>query len=281
MPTVCPPLDVSSLPYSRRQLIVVLPDQVVDAARQAEATAASRNVETDWGDIGIKAVIGLRSLTSVYGLAAEVAIEAIKAWAKARENGLYVLQVAQSEASLLQFPPGHPRDQTMYVAHPAKPMVYYTAATFHRMAFEHKFSEAIRLLMSLGATHISVEHVKGWSQEFSAKVSAGIPKAKTDAAAKKTESNASKLLFEANLKNDKEPILPQGLVWYEHEPTWQAVAAGRLEYGLQKFTLDVAYEDDFGVNAGLKSRAQKTGFELGGSFEDHESTIWKISGNFA
>ena len=280
MSTICPPLDVISLPFSRRQLVIVMPDAVVAALREAEANAAAQPGATDWLEIAgrvAKAMFGL----NMFGAALDLATEALKAWAKARQSGLDILQVAHSEASALQFPPGHPREQTMYVAHPALPTVYYTAAAFHRMAFEHKFSEAARLLMSLGATQIVVEHVHGWSREFSAAISTGLPQGDGNLSAGAHASKSSKLLLEAVLDNKKPPALPSALVWYPHEPTWQAIALGRLEYGLQQFSLNVVYEDDFGVNAGLKLRAQKAGLELGGSFEDHLATTWKIHGKFA
>ena len=53
-----------------------------------------------------------------------------------------------------------------------------------------------------------------------------------------------------------------------------------MEYGMQQFSLNVVYDDDFGVNAGLKMRAQKAGLEIGGAFEDHMATTWKIHGKF-
>lgn len=73
---------------------------------------------------------------------------------------------------VLKFPLGHPRNGVLYIGHPAKPDVYYTMAEFHRVTFEHKFSEATSLLMHLGATKIRVGHVTGWSKEFSGRISA-------------------------------------------------------------------------------------------------------------
>lgn len=40
------------------------------------------------------------------------------------------------------------------------------------------------------------------------------------------------------------------------------------------------YDDDFGVNAGLKLSAKKAGVDLGGNFENRESTTWKLVGKF-
>ena len=53
------------------------------------------------------------------------------------------------------------------MSHPVQPHTYYTMANFHRVVFEHKFAEAMLLLMSLGPKTMRVEHVTGWSTEFS------------------------------------------------------------------------------------------------------------------
>lgn len=272
--------DLLALPYSERQLVIIQPDEVAAAARRTAEPPKPEEGPTDWKAVAAR--IGKVGLAfSIYEPVIEITTEALNAWAKARESGLNVLQVGRTEAQALKFPPGHPREQTLYVAHPALPSVYYTTATFHRMAFEHKFSEVILLLMSLGASKITVEHVRGWSREFSARISAPLPKIDAAASAGHSTKSASSLLFEASLNNKHVPFIPNDLVWFAHEPTWQAVAKGRMQFGLSQFSLSVNYEDDFGVNAGLKLRVQKAGLDLGGTFEDHTATTWKIYGDFA
>jgi hypothetical protein len=267
-------------PYCDRQMIVVLDDRVVDAARKAEFEALQTDRTVNWvkiGEAAAKMLMGGMGL-----LLAEVTREAVKAWSRARASGVQVLQIKKSEASDLSFPPGHPREGVLYIGHPAMPTVYYTTAAFHRVTFEHKFAEAIDLLMHLGASKITVEHIHGWSREFSARLSVPLAhaasSAKAEAASKRR--TGAKLLYEATLSPTGEPKLPENLVWYPHEHTWQSVAKGRLQFGLREFSLTVSYEDDFGVNAGLKANVQKAGLELGGQFENHESTIWRISGQF-
>jgi hypothetical protein len=264
------------LPYSQRQLIIVQPDEMVAAAEKMKQGGG----EIDWKKL-VSLIKPSPFFPNYMGAIVELAISAYQALAKAQESGLNVVPVGQTQAAKLSFPPGHPREQTLYVAHPALPNVYYTMATFHRMAFEHKFSEAILLLMSLGASKIRVEHVKGWSREFSAKVAGAIPQADLKANIEKNTSNASALLFEATLKKAAQPAIPDSLVWYPHEPTWQTIARGRMEHGLDQFSLTVNYEDDFSINAGAKLKVQKAGLELGGTFEDHTATTWKISGEFS
>lgn len=59
------------------------------------------------------------------------------------------------------------------------------------------------------------------------------------------------------------------------------IADGRINFGLREFNLNITYDDDFGVNAGLKVAVKKVGLDIGGSFEDHQSTVWRLEGSFA
>lgn len=273
--------DVTHLPYADRQLVVVAEDAIVAAARQAEIESLTKQNSVDWGKIASVA-IGL-TLGGTGSLAVELGRAAVDAWGRARASGLRILQVSKTEAAQLLFPPGHPRDGVLYIAHPAKAGLYYAAADFHRVAFEHKVAEAMELLMSLGATRVTVRHVKGWSREFAASLSVPLAPAgdAVSAGAKVTANEGRVILFEARLKGTTAPRLPGNLVWLPHEPTWQTIARGRLEYGLKDFSLSIIYQDDFGVHAGLKASVLKTGLDLGGKFEDHVATIWHMEGEFA
>jgi len=272
-------------PYAARQLIVVVDDTTLEIEPRAKALASDKAVGPNKGtDVALNVAVGLMGALVPFpiGVLTPALIELAKRIAKLGHEGSPVLAIPRTEAAKLRFLPGHPRNDVLYVAHPAIPEVYYPMAAFHRLTFEHKFAEAIRLLMALGAKTIEVEHVAGWSAEFSAKIGAGIPPTHVEAEISAKSSNASKrrLLFQASLEGTDTPSLPANLVWFHHEPTWQQIAEGRVKYGLKDFVLSVSYEDDFGINAGLKMKATKVGLEIGGEFEDHESTIWRIVGKF-
>ncbi len=266
--------------YSDRQLIVVMDDEVVRAARKAEKQIVEQQKGGNWSKLG---EIALHFFMADLLLITEITTEVIKAWGRARESGVNIFAISRSEATQLIFPPGHPRNAVLYIGHPAMPKVYYTTADFHRVTFEHKFAEAIDLLMHLGATKIRVEHVTGWSKEFSSHLSIPLGQGGEtvggEASASKT--SGSRILYQATLDGTSKPEVPDGLVWYPHEPAWQSIAKGRVQFGLRNFTLNVSYDDDFGVNAGLKSAVLKAGLEIGGKFEDHQSTVWKLEGEFA
>lgn len=274
---------ILSQPYSERQMIVVTEDEVADALYRAEVEAAAQTDDGS-GALSFGAEVSKIAISILFPSVAiaELAAEAVKAWKRAHERGIPIRHVGKSEAHTLTFPPGHPRDTVVYIGHPAMPDVYYTIADFHRVTFEHKFSEAIRLLMYLGASQVRVEHVRGWSKEFSSRLSVPLAQASASVAGhfEATQDSQVRLLYEAELSGIREPKLPDSLVWYQHEPTWQLIAEGRLKFELQRFSLNVVYEDDYGVNAGLRTTAIKAGFDLGGNFEDHEATTWRIFGRF-
>lgn len=211
-----------------------------------------------------------------------ITVDAIKALKRLWEQGIDVLMLSRSESEMLKFSPGHPRDGVLYIGHPAESITYYTAAQFHRLTFEHKFCEACELLRYLGANKIKVAYVSGWSRKFGAKAffPAGMAAGLVGADVGLDERVESQILFEGRYAGDAPPCLPDSLVWYPHEPTWQDIAQGRLEHGLQNFSLYVRYEDDFGVHAGFKLAAMKAGLDLGGRFEDHLATVWQIFGDF-
>lgn len=265
-------------PYASRRLIVVVPDEVAQAEQEIAGDGADASVRDSRLKRALASVETVTLSTGILGVGVEIA----RAASDARSDGLDVLSVGRSEAATLRLPPGHPRDKVLYVGHPAVPDIYYGAAHFHRLTFEHKFAEAVRLLMALGATNLRVEHVRGWSHDFAVNLSVALPSQPVEvgATAERQQSASRSALFTAELPGSNEPFLPSDLVWLPHEPAWQQIAEGRTQYGLLDFALALAYEDDYGVNAGLKLGIAKYGLDLGGKFEDHQSTLWRISGTF-
>ncbi|MCS3698393.1 hypothetical protein [Salinibacter ruber] len=192
----------------------------------------------------------------------------------------FVPAVPFSWARSLKLAPGHPRKDTLYVAHPSNKRRFLPVSEFHRLTFEDKFAEALRLLMYLGATEIDVEHRKGWERDFAGELSVNIPDVQGEASIESEVSSSGKALYHAELDGHSEPSIPDNLVWYPHELTWQVVAEGRMDFGLKDFSLTLKYTDDYGIDADLAQDAKTAGFSLGGSFKSYESTVWIIEGSF-
>jgi hypothetical protein len=242
-------------PYADRQRIVVV---------SGEASG------TDWPALARRAI----------GTAVSPTVAAVRQAAAAIAPAP-ALAVARADLAGVVLPPGHPREGVVYVGNPVDPPLYYPAAQFHRLTFEHKLAEAVRLLVALGATELEVRHVAGWSREVAGRIHVPIPSKGMVVGGDGDErsSSSSALLFRATLDGG-DPWLPDDLGWYPHEPTWRQVADARMRHGLRDFELAVRYVDDFGVNGSLSVAAQKFGVSLGGAFEEHRSTEWRITGTF-
>ncbi len=285
---ISPNQAVEDVPYLERQMIVVSKQEIVRATDE-EMRKEVQNSALNWSTI--RSVImanrvllmGGPSAVAI-GIAADVAMKAFDAWVKARQNGLPVQQISTEQASQLNFPPGHPRFGVVYVAHPAPSMskTYFPMADFHRVVMEQKLSEAVLLLMSLGATSIRAEHVIGGNRDIAAMGKVKTPGAGVGLDAETSlnfKSNKS-LRFEGVFSGENAPGLFDNHVWLQHEPTWQMVRDGRMKYGMTSFTMEVSYLDDFGINSKLEGALKDSGFEFGGKFEDHKSSVWKLEGEF-
>jgi hypothetical protein len=290
--------DVVDIPYAKRRFVVVVEDDFSQATKNKAETKnieAVKDVCETLGlllaraserlrDTSIGTARGLDARGAIGGGAALLLASGVVAALvmKFKSAGLDVLPVPLSRSACLNFPPGHPMIGVLYVAHPAIFGKYYPAAEFHRLTFEHKFAEAVNLLMALGATNLKVEHIAGWSTEFSASMNVGLRPfiAEVDPRFQNKKQSESAILFSASLDGTPSPCLPENLVWYHHEPNWQNIANGRLKYGMRDFSLTVRYEEDYGVNAALKGSAKKAGIKLGGEFKNYKPTVWRIVGEF-
>ena len=267
--------DLERLPYDLRRLLTVVDEKdVVSPAKPLP------RVERWWrildGPLGSLLPGGAMAV-----LALDTVLEqSLKR--RARSERLLV-KLDHAQAASLTFPPGHPRVKVVYTGHPTAWRVYVPMADFHRFLFEHKVAEAQRLLRSLGAQTITVERVQGWDQSVGVSASAGVPAA--DAASLKASGgriigHEQSVLATMQLNPTHRPHVPSDLVWMSHEPLWQEIADARISSGLRSFTLDVRSTDDYGINASLKASVTKAGFDVGGEFKEHTSTIWRMAGTF-
>ncbi|MYL28151.1 MULTISPECIES: hypothetical protein [Halomonadaceae] len=306
-------LDIKEMPYSDRQIITIGPDKTALNARKSQnarsfdreawiegvRSAAQRSGSRE-GSLGVSAsekalVNNINHISAIFESrkrrqnmketvlnTLRLGLEGRKGWQNTNENLLNILRVARTEADDLQFEPGHPRPRVLYVGNPVDARKYYTLANFHRAVFEHKFTEAVRVLMHLGAKTLTVEHIRGWSHEFAAQLSASLPRLSDNGSAnfKREQKSSDDILFRATLSGCQQPEVPPDVVWQPHEKTWQLVSEGRLKHGLEEFELNVSYEDDYGIDVDLKAKVQEAGLEVGGNFMKHQSTVWKLRGTF-
>jgi hypothetical protein len=202
---------------------------------------------------------------------------------KYQKKGVVIHLIGRSYIEHFKLPPTHPRNRTIYVAHPVLQQEYTPLADFHRSTFENKFYELLSLLTHLGAKTIEVYHMRGWGSEFAAHLGVplgtlplGTPNTANVSAQQHTEQT---FLYKAILQGHT-PSIPEGLKWYYTEPNWQQIVDQRLHHGLQTFSLHYTYTDDFGINIELGSKLKKAGFDLGGNLERYTATEWRVTGEF-
>lgn len=267
---------VLGLPYHERRLIVV-------TKRPPARPDATGDAPSKFAEVIIKSptVAALPFVASWV-----VGREVFKSIREMRVQGTEVLPVSFSTAQAFRFPPGHPRNNVLYVGHPVDPGSYIPAAEFHRFLFEHKVAEALRLVRSLGATTVNVRSVKGWSREAALSMGLSLPdpvagqNVEIGGDIGHTAASRNEIITTMTLRPSNPPVVPDGLVWMPHEPLWQEIAEARLESGLRGFSLDVRSTDDFGVNASLKALVEKVHLDAGGRFVNHVETIWRLDGSF-
>ncbi|WP_319408739.1 hypothetical protein [uncultured Desulfosarcina sp.] len=277
------PAGVAELPYSERQLIVIVPDDVkkteleaMQKARQEE----SKDKSISWWNSAIDAIALIAPRITVYGLGVEFVVGIYKGIQKLRQKEINIRTVSYSDANGLVFPPGHPQKKCVYVGSPVDPLHYFSLADFHRMTLESKFTEIVNILMALGAETIQAERVIGWGAEITANAKV-LSADDCGASTSRTNTTEKSFLFEANLNPEGNPQMPEKVAWYPFEPTWQMISQGRLHHGLRNFALNVTYQENYGITTDLNASVKGEGLSIGGQFTEHQSTIWKITGQFS
>jgi hypothetical protein len=193
------------------------------------------------------------------------------------------LDVGFDEIDGLRFPAGHPRRRVVYVGHPLLPPVYRPMADFHRYLFQQRVVEAMQMLRALGAVELDIEHVRGRStmSEIEEGRQSWTGSSGSWSNGRRRERSQQVLAHFEYPVTAARPHLPESLVWAVQEPLWMEIADARLGRGLTSFTLEIRDVDDYGVRRSVALSALGSGLSLGGSFDEHQETVWRIEGRFS
>ncbi|WP_449603863.1 hypothetical protein [Paenibacillus sp. Marseille-Q9583] len=177
-----------------------------------------------------------------------------------------------------------PQKNTFYIKNPHNDKVYFPAKSFHSIAFEEKYNEAIRLLMSLKPKELTVEYREGYSQEINARFSGGKKAVKGQGNFQMSNERGKEILFKAEFRKPSlfsKAKLPSDLIWYPTEEKWLSVVDGVLNHGLEKVEMDISYNDDFGINAELQASIAKIlGGKAKSDYTKFTKTLWKVNATF-
>lgn len=140
----------------------------------------------------------------------------------------------------VQFPMSHPKNNQTYIAHPYKTDSYLPIENYDYELLNDRLNEFFYFLQCLGATSITFETIKEESKEENTHSNTRVDiegKAKvTEAKVGVGYENAMNSSLRNYLKMErtqtfnptKRPYIPNDLVWYPNEFTWQRLAQQRL-----------------------------------------------------
>ena len=202
----------------------------------------------------------------------------------------------------LMFEENHPQNGVMYVQHPMQQNVYIDIDSFHSGVLERKYNELIRLLVALGATQITceVESCDSTDEKLrkKMKVGGGVDTVFGSVEGSFANDNASsrvitlrkKLATRIVKRSSATPHIPEGMVFYPFEDSWQHLASMAMEGGLKEYEVSLTYRKDYAVtghslaSVGAKIKSKVPGYQFGveGNFEKEfdrelkqlQSTVW-------
>ena len=142
------------------------------------------------------------------------------------------------------FPAGHPRANTLYVAHPAKDMYYIPCENSEKILFDEKIREFMSVLTDLGATEISYRFIKGeesslsLNKDWSAQAGVNVKVHKVSGGANNSSAtNATHSLktgeWQTRILNPtKKPFVAEDRAWLKVCPEWESFIHDRLSAGM-------------------------------------------------
>ena len=193
-----------------------------------------------------------------------------------------ILPLRLNDMRSFVFPPSHPIKGELYVGHPFQPKYYYPLDEYEQLLFESQFVELNHLLQCLGANEIKSEHIKG-ALEFNESQSKRSNRSdyhlnqKAEGGNKLTSGNAENDHQRSSFEEDekyqnnrsemgkrmmsvqkftpkKSPYIPNDLVWYFHNETWQKIAQQRLQGELDYYEMIISSKNVMVINEREKNK---------------------------
>lgn len=144
----------------------------------------------------------------------------------------------------IKFPMGHPIANQLYVGHPLIPSKYIPFENYQLELVQDKVREFCMLAQSLGATEISIECLNSSSsnemgsnqQNISGEAGNRLLKGKgeyhQDRSRQMIDELSHFICIHQTFTPCNKPSIPENMVWYDDEPSWQRLVSQRLSGGL-------------------------------------------------
>ena len=203
----------------------------------------------------------------------------------------------------ISFPMGHPQANTLYYAHPLRP-VYLPFENAQLTLFYEKVQEMCRLFQCLGATKITARCLKGnkvssnvmassaVSAEGGYKIISGSGGVKNQTNASADSETRDEMFMTQTFSPYKAPYCPKDLVWAKKDPELLSLIKQRMEGGLLDFTKRVSSYETSNMSQNLITDVKAAFQNLMGNvsanysasvdttFSSTQETEWEISVEF-
>lgn len=166
----------------------------------------------------------------------------VKEYTDLSPSSLSVINISNLPQEIT-FPVGHPIANHVYVGHPYLAGKYMPIEEYQLELVEDKVREFCQIAQYLGATEISIECLNSNSNEQSDNsgnsISGSVDALRNGSAQYKSEFSRHMIDSLSNAINlhqtffpTQAPSLPDNLVWYQNEPSWQRLYEQRIRGGL-------------------------------------------------
>ena len=156
----------------------------------------------------------------------------------------------------IKFPITHPKKDHTYICHPYDNRLYLPIEDYEEVLLNDRINEYCYLMQCLGATTIRIQNKKEESlnehRESARNIHVGGSYKMLEASgnyetnSKKGEGRNSKYTFarEQHFNPSKKPYIPDGLIWFPHEVSWQRLATQRMSGGILKYSESVSSSEN-------------------------------------
>lgn len=155
-------------------------------------------------------------------------------------NHLSIIRIDKIKNSEINFPLGHPIVNQLYIAHPYCKYKYLIIDNYELELLEDKIREFCFFVQCLGATRIEISSINNATNNCnntqSNNFKGGVNSSILDVSASYNNNDKIGVLNEIsksiNLKQEylptSSPYLPNNLIWYYNEPSWQRLYEQRM-----------------------------------------------------
>ncbi|WP_343679424.1 hypothetical protein [Chryseobacterium arthrosphaerae] len=183
-----------------------------------------------------------------------------------------------------KFPPQHPKNGFVYACSDVEPDLYLPLSMFHSYMYQSKLSAFNELCSALGAKTCRVISVEENGKIITNNI-------EIDKIPSKLGLLSSKLTLKTTKKTNSESIVYLELpkpnkiksyesLWLDSEPTWKSLQKIRLNNDLLKYTVDLNYTDEMGVDTKLAASINSIGGNIGGTFTGITKVMYRFEVEF-